>query len=46
MYYLWWVADRDLLQDSPSYTLQNTGQGLQRVQACPQVARSMRAILK
>jgi len=43
MYRLWSDADADLLvSTNGSYQLWNTGQGLNRVQACPRVAASMR----
>ena len=43
MYKLWGDADTDLLVSTGgSYQLWNTGQGLNRVQACPRVAASMR----
>eukprot|EP00008_Paramoeba_atlantica_P012106 CAMPEP_0201492800 /NCGR_PEP_ID=MMETSP0151_2-20130828/34790_1 /ASSEMBLY_ACC=CAM_ASM_000257 /TAXON_ID=200890 /ORGANISM="Paramoeba atlantica, Strain 621/1 / CCAP 1560/9" /LENGTH=605 /DNA_ID=CAMNT_0047879823 /DNA_START=73 /DNA_END=1890 /DNA_ORIENTATION=- len=44
MYRLWINADADLLSTN-SYRLSNTGQGLQRIQAAPNVARCMSAIL-
>lgn len=45
MYKLWYKADQDLLSTASGYTLANTGQGLNRVQACPKVGGEMRAIL-
>eukprot|EP00730_Choanoeca_flexa_P014683 TRINITY_DN6511_c0_g1_i3.p1 TRINITY_DN6511_c0_g1~~TRINITY_DN6511_c0_g1_i3.p1 ORF type:complete len:556 (+),score=111.15 TRINITY_DN6511_c0_g1_i3:107-1774(+) len=45
MFFLWWMADRDLLSESARYHLSNTGQGLQRVQSCPEVNRAMQSIL-
>eukprot|EP00045_Choanoeca_perplexa_P008411 m.77797 g.77797 ORF g.77797 m.77797 type:complete len:559 (+) comp14484_c0_seq1:192-1868(+) len=45
MFFLWWMADRDLLRQGGSYHLANTGQGLQRVQSCPEVGAAMRSIL-
>ena len=44
MYNLWIKADHDLLSTG-SYSLLNTGQGLNRVQACPKVGSEMRNIL-
>ena len=41
MHSLWVAADDDLLSTSSSYSLWNTGQGLNRVQNCPKVARMM-----
>ena len=40
---LWIKADRDMLHQP--YRLQNTGQGLNRVQQCPEVSREMHTIL-
>ncbi|ORZ36410.1 hypothetical protein BCR44DRAFT_122036 [Catenaria anguillulae PL171] len=45
MYMLWALAENDLLAPS-GYRLRHTGQGLNRVQACPQVARAMHNILR
>jgi len=44
MFHLWNCADSDLLAKR-SYNLEDTGQGLQRVQSAPYVADSMRRIL-
>jgi len=44
MFLLWNCADADLLAKR-SYSLEDTGQGLQRVQSAPYVADSMRRIL-
>lgn len=45
MHKLWLCADNDLLSTSTSYSLLNTGQGLNRVQACPLVAKVMNHLL-
>jgi hypothetical protein len=45
MHALWVCADSDLLSTNTSYHLYNTGQGLQRVQTCPKVAKAMRQLL-
>ncbi|RUS32671.1 hypothetical protein BC938DRAFT_474636 [Jimgerdemannia flammicorona] len=45
MFMLWSLADRDLLETSNLYRLRDTGQGLNRVQACPSVGREMHRIL-
>ena len=45
MHKLWVCADGDLLSTSSSYHLFNTGQGLNRVQSCPQVRRLMSKLL-
>lgn len=45
MFKLWYYADQDLLAGGASYHLANTGQGLQRVQGCPNVGREMRRVL-
>ena len=45
MHRLWVSADEDLLSTSTSYQLFNTGQGLNRVQACPRVGKVMRNLL-
>lgn len=45
MHRLWICADDDLLSTTTSYHLQNTGQGLNRVQSCPRVAKVMRLLL-
>merc|ERR1711871_715892 len=41
MYRCWFAADADLLSDRNQYRLMNTGQGLNRVQAAPNVSRLM-----
>ncbi|CAG8586668.1 3199_t:CDS:10 [Ambispora leptoticha] len=45
MFMLWTLADRDLLSDTNMYRLRDTGQGLNRVQSCPNVSKAMHAIL-
>ncbi|KAG9304797.1 hypothetical protein G9A89_016827 [Geosiphon pyriformis] len=45
MFMLWSLADRDLLSDLNSYRLRDTGQGLNRVQSCPNVSKVMHTIL-
>jgi hypothetical protein len=45
MHKLWLCADMDLLSTSTSYSLLNTGQGLNRVQPCPLVGKVMRHLL-
>jgi hypothetical protein len=44
MFGLWLAADDDLLS-AADYRLCNTGQGLNRVQSCPNVSRAMHGIL-
>ena len=45
MHRLWICADDDLLSTTTSYSLHNTGQGLNRVQQCPKVRRIMSNLL-
>jgi len=45
MYKLWYAADLDLLSDTNTYRLVNTGQGLNRMQAAPNVSKCMQSIL-
>ncbi|CCA70666.1 hypothetical protein PIIN_04602 [Serendipita indica DSM 11827] len=45
MFELWSLAEDDLLSDTISYRLRDTGQGLNRVQAAPKTARKMHGIL-
>ncbi|KAI8641276.1 hypothetical protein BD408DRAFT_346481 [Parasitella parasitica] len=44
MFLLWSMADEDLISPS-TYRLTNTGQGLQRIQPCPNVSRVIHKIL-
>lgn len=46
MFMLWTLADNDLLSDKIRYRLTDTGQGLNRVKACPQVGRAMHNIIR
>ncbi|KAF4666769.1 hypothetical protein FOL47_003909 [Perkinsus chesapeaki] len=45
MYRLWHLAEEDLLDPTNPYTLQQTGQGLHRVQKSPKVMKAMRQIV-
>ncbi|KAG9015285.1 hypothetical protein FRB93_012984 [Tulasnella sp. JGI-2019a] len=45
MFKLWGLAEQDLLSSTTTYRLRDTGQGLQRVQACPRTSRIMHSIL-
>jgi len=45
MFYLWFMAEEDLLDRNSYYHLRNTGQGLQRMQRCPHVSRGMSRIV-
>ncbi|KAJ2784677.1 hypothetical protein H4R18_000968 [Coemansia javaensis] len=45
MFMLWYQADADLLSAKNTYRLKDTGQGLNRVQACPRVSRAAHGIL-
>ncbi|KAI0265915.1 hypothetical protein BC834DRAFT_824286 [Gloeopeniophorella convolvens] len=45
MFHLWSLAEQDLLSETVSYRLRDTGQGLNRVQAAPKTSRMMHAIL-
>lgn len=45
MFRLWAMAEEDLLNESVTYSLQDTGQGFQRVQQCPRTYHAMQKIL-
>ncbi len=45
MFRLWAMAEEDLLSESISYSLKDTGQGMQRVQQSPLTYKSMQSIL-
>lgn len=45
MFRLWCLAEEDMLDPACPYDLQDTGQGYQRVQAAPRVAKAMRDLL-
>mmetsp|Transcript_39247 Transcript_39247/g.122837 ORF Transcript_39247/g.122837 Transcript_39247/m.122837 type:complete len:569 (-) Transcript_39247:216-1922(-) len=42
---LWYLAEEDLLSGATPYSLEDTGQGFQRVQQCPNTFRAMQEIL-
>ena len=46
MFRLWSLAEQDLLSETVSYRLRDTGQGLNRVQAAPKTLRMMHTILQ
>ena len=46
MYKLWLMADADLRSTRSSYRLCNTGQGLNRLQSCPNVGAEMSDVLR
>lgn len=46
MFMLWSLADSDLLSQNVRYRLADTGQGLNRIKACPQVSRAMHTIIR
>ena len=43
IYQMWYLADQDLL--SSHHVLRDTGQGLNRVQKCPSIARVMQNVI-
>lgn len=45
MFQLWYLAELDMFDEDNNYSLQNTGQGLNRVQSCPRVSRAMRSVV-
>jgi hypothetical protein len=45
MFRLWAMAEEDLLSESVTYSLQDTGQGMQRVQQSPRTYKAMQQIL-
>lgn len=45
MFWLWSLADDDLTSTNTRYSLADTGQGLNRVKACPRVGRAMHTII-
>ena len=45
MFRLWAMAEDDLLSESVTYSLQDTGQGMQRVQQSPRTYQAMQQIL-
>merc|ERR1719378_1996005 len=45
MFQLWYLAESDLLQQGNNYRLCDTGQGLNRIQRCPRIARAMRTVI-
>jgi len=45
MFRLWAMAEHDLLSETVSYNLMETGQGLQRVQQSPRTYKAMQQIL-
>eukprot|EP01102_Stenamoeba_stenopodia_P019563 TRINITY_DN7425_c0_g3_i1.p1 TRINITY_DN7425_c0_g3~~TRINITY_DN7425_c0_g3_i1.p1 ORF type:complete len:640 (-),score=180.49 TRINITY_DN7425_c0_g3_i1:176-2095(-) len=45
MFKLWYLAEEDLLDESSSYRLCDTGQGLNRVQGAPRIGKAIHKIL-
>jgi hypothetical protein len=45
MFRLWCLAEQDLLSEKEPYKLEDTGQGKQRLQACPRTFKAMQEIL-
>jgi Protein of unknown function (DUF2009) len=46
MFRLWAMAEEDLLSETVTYSLQDTGQGMQRVQQSPRTYQAMQRILQ
>ena len=46
MFRLWAMAEDDLLSESITYSLQDTGQGMQRVQQSPRAYKAMQEVLQ
>jgi len=46
MFYLWHLAEEDLLSETVGYELKDTGQGMQRVQPAPRTYRAMQGVLR
>eukprot|EP00954_Amorphochlora_amoebiformis_P028474 1391725-Amorphochlora_amoeboformis.AAC.1 len=44
-YRLWFLAEEDLLNPDNFYRLRNTGQGLNRIQSSPNIAREMQRVI-
>ncbi len=45
LFLLWILSDADMLSESNTYHLRNTGQGLNRMQSAPLVSRKMQDVL-
>lgn len=45
MFKLWCLSEQDMLDERNPYRLRDTGQGLNRIQGCPQVSRAVHGIL-
>ena len=45
MFRMWYLAEADLLDPANPYKLENTGQGLQRMQQCPRTREAVEQIL-
>jgi len=46
MFQLWYLAESDLLEQGNNYRLCDTGQGLNRIQRCPRIARAMMTVIR